>query len=94
MKPTTTEEATNVKSYLFKVVIEEDSSPDGGRAYHASCPALKGRHTWGHTYREALANIREAVELYVDDLREAGEPVPLDPDGACSATHGLAMVSV
>lgn len=69
-----------MKSYLFRVVIEEDSYPNGERAFHASCPALKGCHTWGHTYDEALANIQEAVELYVDDLREAGAPVPINPD--------------
>ena len=34
----------------------------------------------GHTYQEALTNIREAVELYVEDLREAGDPIPVDPD--------------
>ena len=69
-----------MKSYIFKVVVEEDAFEDGSPAYHAHCPALKGCHTWGHTYQEALANIREAVELYVDDLREAGDPVPVDPD--------------
>ena len=69
-----------MKSYVFRVVVEEDAFEDGSPAYHAHCPALKGCHTWGHTYQEALANIREAVELYVDDLREAGDPVPVDPD--------------
>jgi len=68
-----------VKSHIFKVVIEEDQFEDGRKACHASCPALRGRHTWGHTPEEALANIREAVELYVEDLREAGEPIPLTP---------------
>ena len=68
-----------MKSYIFKVVVEEDVFKDGRKAFHASCPALKGCHTWGHTYSEALANIREAVELYVDDLHEAGEPIPVDP---------------
>ena len=29
------------------------------KACHASCPASKGCHTWGHTYLEALANIRK-----------------------------------
>jgi len=43
----------------------------GEKAYHAYCPALKGCHTWGRTYDEALANVREAVELYVDDLAVA-----------------------
>jgi predicted RNase H-like HicB family nuclease len=57
-----------VKSHIFKVVIEEDSFENGVRAYHAYCPALRGCHTWGHTPEEALTNIGEAVELYVEDL--------------------------
>ncbi len=69
-----------MKSYVFKVVVEEDAFEDGRKAYHSYCPALKGCHTWGHTYEEALANIREAVELYVEDLRQAGEPIPTDPE--------------
>lgn len=69
-----------MKSYIFKVVIEEDQFEDGRKAYHAFCPALKGCHTWGHTYEEALANIKDAIELYVEDLIEAGEEIPIDPD--------------
>ena len=69
-----------MKSHIFKVVVEEDVFEDGRQAFHASCPALKGCHTWGHTLDEALANIQEAVELYVEDLRTAGEPVPVDPN--------------
>ncbi len=80
MKLTLSEEDTKVKSYVFKVLVEEDQFEDGRKAYHAYCPALKGCHTWGHTYEEALANIREAVELYVADLREAGESIPVDPE--------------
>ena len=67
-----------MKSYAFRVVIEEDAFENGRKAYHASCPALKGCHTWGHTYHEALANVREAIELYVADLIEAGEAVSVD----------------
>jgi len=69
-----------MKSYIFRLVVEEDVLPDGQKAYHAFCPALKGCHTWGHTYQEALAHVREAVELYVEDLRTAGEPIPLAPE--------------
>ncbi len=72
-----------MKSYIFQVVIEEDQFEDGKQAYHARCPALKGCHTWGHTYEEALTHIREAIELYVEDLQEAGEPIPVDPDQGC-----------
>jgi predicted RNase H-like HicB family nuclease len=52
--------------------VEEDTFEDRTQAFPAFCPALKGCHT----YQEALANIREAIELYVDDLRESGEPIP------------------
>jgi len=69
-----------VKSNIFKVVIEEDAFEDGRKAYHASCPALPGCHTWGHTPEEALINIQEAVQLYVEDLVEAGDPIPSDPE--------------
>jgi predicted RNase H-like HicB family nuclease len=71
-----------MKSYVFKLVIEADQFEDGTPAFHASCPALKGCHSWGHTYQEALANIQEAVELYVEDLREAGESIPTSPETA------------
>ena len=67
-----------MKSYIFKVVIEPDRFEDGRPAWHASCPALKGCHTWGRSTEEALANVREAIDLYVQDLVDAGEPIPLD----------------
>ncbi|HLZ11904.1 MAG TPA: type II toxin-antitoxin system HicB family antitoxin [Candidatus Acidoferrum sp.] len=67
-----------MKSYVFKVRVDPDKFEDGRAAWHASCPALKGCHTWGHTYEEALANVREAIDLYVQDLIESCEPVPVD----------------
>ena len=65
-----------MKSYAFPVVIEDDRFENGDNAFHAYCPALKGCHTWGHTYDEALASIRDAIELYVSDMIEAGDPIP------------------
>lgn len=73
-------------SHVFSVVIEEDRFEDGRVAFHAHCPALKGCHTWGHTPEEALVNIREAAELYVEDLVDAGEPIPADPE------HGALVI--
>ncbi|MCH8843522.1 MAG: type II toxin-antitoxin system HicB family antitoxin [SAR324 cluster bacterium] len=69
-----------MKSYIFKVVVEEDITEDGQKAYHVSCPALKGCHTWGHTPQEALANVQDAVSLYIEDLLAAGDPIPVNPD--------------
>ena len=69
-----------MKSYIFSVVVEEDEFEDGRSAYHAYCPALKGCNTWGHNYDEALANIQIAVELFVEDLLEAANAIPVDPE--------------
>ena len=46
----------------LKVVIEEGE--DG--YYVASVPALKGCWSQGKTREEALKNIKEAVELYLE----------------------------
>ena len=69
-----------MSTYTFEVVIEEDEFEDGRPAYHAYCPALPGCRTWGHTYKEAEAKIREAVSLYVEDMIEAGDEIPGDGD--------------
>lgn len=52
-------------SYKISAVIEKD---DFG--YYAYCPELKGCQTQGDTFEEALANIKEAVELYLETLSE------------------------
>ena len=56
------------------VVLEQES--DGG--YIASVPALPGCVSQGDTRAEALANIREAIELYIEDCRAAGDPIPTE----------------
>lgn len=63
-----------MKSYLFKVIIEQDEN-----AYHAYCPVLKGCHTWGYTQQEALKNIKEAVEAYVMSLIKHCDEIPVEP---------------
>jgi predicted RNase H-like HicB family nuclease len=39
-------------------------------------PALPGCISQGDTREEALANIREAIALYLESLEEHQEPVP------------------
>ena len=58
----------------YTVVLEQES--DGG--YVASVPALPGCVSQGDTRAQVLANIREAIDLYVEDCREAGDPVPTE----------------
>ena len=56
----------------YTVILEQE--PDGG--YVASVPALPGCVSQGDNRDEALSNIREAIDLYVEDCRDAGDPIP------------------
>lgn len=70
----------NVKTYIFHAVVEPDQMPDGLPALHAFMQALNGCDTWGHDHAEALANARKAIELYVADLNDASEPMPVETE--------------
>nr|BAL59256.1 hypothetical conserved protein [Candidatus Acetothermum autotrophicum] len=69
-----------MKTYVFKVVIEEDPFEDGRMAYFASVPALPGCHTWAYTKEELLRNIQEAVQGYIETLIQLGKPIPTEPE--------------
>ena len=48
-----------------RAVIEEDE-----HGYYASCPELKGCQSEGRTREEAMANLVEAIALYLETLPE------------------------
>lgn len=56
----------------YRIHVERDE--DG--VYVVTCPALPGCISQGPTRAEALQNIREAISLYLESLREHGDPVP------------------
>lgn len=56
----------------FKVVLEP--SEEGG--YTVYVPSLPGCISEGDTREEALTNIKEAIELYIESLTDDGEPIP------------------
>lgn len=56
----------------YRVYREQDE--DG--VFVATCPALSGCISQGHTRAEATANIREAIEGYLKSLRRHGDPAP------------------
>ncbi len=51
----------------FRILVKPDLE-DGG--YNVSCPALPGCHSQGDTIDEAMANIREAIELCLEVLND------------------------
>jgi len=58
----------------YTIILEQE--PDGG--YIATVPALPGCVSQGNTRDEAMANIREAAELYIEDCVASGDPVPTE----------------
>jgi len=55
----------------YAIVIEQSANN-----LSAYVPDLPGCITTGHTIEEIERNIREAIELHLEGLREDGEPIP------------------
>ncbi len=58
----------------YTIVLQREN--DGG--YVVSVPALPGCVSQGDTREEALKNIEEAIELYLEDVKASGEPIPVE----------------
>lgn len=58
----------------LQAVIYQDESG----VYCAEVPALPGCHSCGDTYEEALANIHEAAELWLETANENIRDIPED----------------
>ena len=56
----------------FRVTVE----PDEDGVFVAECPALPGCISQGKTRDEAMANIRDAIQGYLQSLKKHGEPIP------------------
>lgn len=56
----------------YKVVFEPQE--EGG--FTAIVPSLPGCVSQGDTFDETIANIKEAIELYIESLEADGLPVP------------------
>jgi predicted RNase H-like HicB family nuclease len=54
-----------------RVVIEYDAATD---SFSAVCPELPGCASAGDTEEEAMANIKEAIELYLEPDKHAVSP--------------------
>lgn len=56
----------------YRVLIEQDE--DG--VFTATVPSLPGCIADGATRPEALAQIRDAIALYLESLEAHGDPIP------------------
>lgn len=57
----------------YRVVIEHD--PEDG-SFNVHVPVLPGCLTWGWTLEKAKKYAHEVVELYLDAMRDLGDPIP------------------
>lgn len=63
------------KKKVIKYIAVLEKDPDGG--YVVTIPALPGCVSQGDTVEEALANIKEAAELWLEVMEEDKEEIPI-----------------
>lgn len=72
--------------YTFKIHLHKEV--EGG--YMATVPILPGCITQGDTVDEAIAMAKEAIELYIEELKERGEHIP---DDSNTLEYSLNLIS-
>jgi predicted RNase H-like HicB family nuclease len=73
----------------YRVLIEQDE--DG--MFVVQVPALAGCISQGKTRTEALKNIQEAIEAYIESLQAHDEPIPPSIDEEVAFVSVLPRVS-
>lgn len=77
-----------VKVLQYTAVFEPDKEVGG---YTVTIPTLPGCISEGDTFEEALANIQEAAELYVEVMRERREEIWKEEPGVVIAPVQIAI---
>lgn len=72
LKVSTPLRLTRIEAMKYRVLVQQDE--DG--VFVAEVPALPGCISQGTSRDEALVNIREAIEGYLESLHAHDEPVP------------------
>ncbi len=63
--------------YKYEIIIYWSREDD---AYVAEVPELPGCMAHGSTYEEAIKNVQDAIQLWIDTANEFGDPIP-EPKG-------------
>jgi predicted RNase H-like HicB family nuclease len=71
-------------AHKVSVAIEEDE-----HGCYAWCPELKGCQSQGSTIEEALANIREAIELFLEILTDEERSAALSREVFTTAVEAM-----
>ena len=58
--------------HTYKILLQKE--PEGG--FTVTVPALPGCITYGDNIDQALIMAKEAIELYIEELKERGEKIP------------------
>ncbi len=58
----------------YRTVLRKE--PEGG--YRVTVPSLPDCVTYGETLEASVEMAREAIEIYVESLRQHGEDIPTD----------------
>lgn len=72
--------------YTFTIQLHEEA--EGG--YTVVVPALPGCITYGENINEAKIMAKEAIELYIEELKERGESIP---DNSNTLEYSLTLES-
>jgi predicted RNase H-like HicB family nuclease len=59
--------------YKYEIIMYWSTEDD---AFVAEVPELPGCMAHGSTQKDALKNINEAMELWIDVARDNGDPIP------------------
>lgn len=60
-----------MKHYQFTAIVQRDEEGN----YLAICPALQGCYAEGETPEEAMAYLKEAIQLHIEDRQARNEPI-------------------
>jgi len=71
-----------MKQYDFSIIIERDDD-----SYFATCPELQGCYSQGETYEEVVSNIKDAINLHLQDRLAEKEEIPMMKSVSLSTVH-------
>ena len=63
-----------MKLLSYRILLRKE--PEGG--YTVIVPSLPGCITYGDTIEQAIKMAKEAIELYIESLKEHGEEIPTE----------------